>query len=208
MAPPSSPCRAVSRPPDPAAEPHRLADRLRAGDVAAFDAFIQLQWDPLVRYAAGFSGRVEDAKDIVQEALVRLWEQRSEIDSTGSVRGYVYRIVRNLALNEKNRRELHARLAAREVDRLQPSHPHPGQVLDAAELGSAVEAALRALPDRRREAFVLAHLENLSHREIAEIMGIAPQTVANQISAALGDLRRALTPLLRERDGARRARSG
>jgi len=186
----------------------RLAERIRDGDVVAFDGFLELQWEPLVRYAATLVGRVEDAKDIVQEGFVRVWEQRSELRPSSSIRSYVYRIVRNLAINERKRRDLHGRLRAQEMDRLTPRPLHPGKALDAAELGTVVEAALAALPDRRREAFVLAHFEDLPHREIAEIMEITPQTVANQISAALGDLRRDLTPYLQEPAEDRELQSG
>jgi RNA polymerase sigma-70 factor, ECF subfamily len=171
--------------------------------VSAFDSFIELQWEPLVRYTATFVGRVEDAKDIVQEGFVRLWEERAQIRPSGSIRSYLYRIVRNLAINERKRRDLHGRLKAREMDDLVPRSPTPVQALDAAELGEAVRVALDSLPDRRREAFMLAHFEDLPHREIAEIMEIAPQTVANQISAALGDLRRSLAPFMDEPAGAR-----
>lgn len=200
----------MTPPPEEGPDLARLAERIRAGDVEAFDTFLVLHWEPLVHYATTFVGRIEDAKDIVQEGFIRVWEERAEVRASASVRSFVYRIVRNLAINERKRKELHGRLRSREADRFVPRTVDPGRALDAAELGTAVKAALDALPDRRREAFVLAHLENLPHREIAEIMEIAPQTVANQISAALGDLRRALEPWVREAerlDGAREVSS-
>lgn len=144
-----------------------------------------------------FLGSTDDAKDVAQEAFIRLWEQHSRLRPSGSVRAYLYQIARNLAINERKRRALHGTLAA-EVE--PPSVPTPATDLEAADLHAIVDHAIASLPDRRREAFVLAHLQSLPHREIAETMGISPQTVANQISAALADLRRMLAPLLKESD--------
>lgn len=186
----------TSTPPD-----HReLAERLRAGDLQALDAFLKSQWPLLIRYVVPFLGSGDDAKDVAQEAFIRLWEQRSVLRPSGSVRSYLYQIARNLAINERKRRELHGTLDAR-IAQEQGPVPTPAKELDATELREVVERAIDVLPERRREAFVLAHLHNLPHREVAEVMGIAPQTVANQISAALADLRQALAPYLDEPDG-------
>lgn len=179
-----------------------------AGDTTAFDAFLKLHWTPLIRYATLFLGSVDDAQDIVQEAFVRLWEQRAELRASGSIRAYLYQIARNLAINEQKRRDLHRRLESRETERLLPRLATPAQALDASELEAVVRLAVESLPARRREAFVLAHLDDLPHREIAGIMDIAPQTVANQISAALAELRVALAPHLRALDDGKLRRSG
>src|SRR5437016_4267795 len=61
---------------------------------------------------------------------------------------------------------------------------------------AALDRAIAGLPGRRREAFTLVHVQQLSYREAAEVMGIAPQTVANQVAAALAQLRCQLKQLL------------
>jgi RNA polymerase sigma-70 factor (ECF subfamily) len=61
-----------------------------------------------------------------------------------------------------------------------------------------MEAAVLALPERRRTVFLLARFHDLSRGQIAEMMGISPQTVANQLSSALSSLRESLAPLLDE----------
>ena len=68
----------------------------------------------------------------------------------------------------------------------------PLQTLEEKELRAGLEAALRLLPERRKEVFMLARFQRLTYDEIAALMGISPQTVANQMSAALADLRRHL----------------
>lgn len=181
-------------------ESPELADRVRDGDVSAFDAFVAGQWPPLVRFAVSVLGNMDDAKDVAQEAFVRLWEQRSELRPSSSLRAYVYQVARNLAISERRSRELHRTLEERQAHERPPVRT-PARDLDSTEVREVVRRAIESLPERRREVFVLAHLQDLPHREVAEVMGISRQTVANQISAALTDLREALRPYITESHG-------
>ena len=108
----------------------------------------------------------------------------------------LYTTTRNLALNEKRRRGIRARLSIRVL------LPRPAASLDplfgaeSSEAEAAAARAVDALPARRREIFRLARHHGLTHREIAEILEISPQTVANQMTAALEQLRVRLRPYL------------
>lgn len=75
----------------------------------------------------------------------------------------------------------------------------PDEVLEQEHLSERVQRAIQELPERRREVFSLAYLQGFSYAEVAEIMGISPKTVHNQMSAALSQLREALRPLIEER---------
>ena len=68
--------------------------------------------------------------------------------------------------------------------------------LEAEQLRSALDREISLLPARRREIVVLRCVHDLSYKEIAEVMNIAPQTVANQLSSALATLRESLRVLL------------
>jgi RNA polymerase sigma-70 factor (ECF subfamily) len=69
----------------------------------------------------------------------------------------------------------------------------PSATLEAAELEVAVSQAIQRLPPRRREIFELARFHGRRYHEIAVIAGISVQTVANQMSAAITQLRRSLS---------------
>lgn len=177
-----------------------LADRIREGDVSAFDGFVAGEWPRLVRFAVAVLGNVDDAKDVAQEAFVRLWEQRSALRPSSSVRAYVYQIARNLAISDRRNRELHRTLEERQSQERPPVRT-PARDLESTEVREVVRRAIESLPERRREVFVLAHLQDLPYQEVAEVLGISRQTVANQISAALTDLREALRPYITEPNG-------
>jgi RNA polymerase sigma-70 factor (ECF subfamily) len=141
-------------------------------------------------------GGVDAAEDIAQQVFIQLWQRRSEWHFTGSVQSYLYRVARNLALNEQRHQTTRERWSERVRRRGQRRPVRPDQVVEGRELQEAVDSAIAALPDRRREVFILARFQGLSYREVAEVMGISTQTVANQLSAALADLRHALAGFL------------
>jgi RNA polymerase sigma-70 factor, ECF subfamily len=139
-------------------------------------------------------GQPDDAEDIVQETFVRIWRHRAEWKPSGTVGAYLYRITRNLALNVVRNRRIRQRLAevrGEELFRV-ATPPTADEVFEAELLQEELEAAIASLPERRREIFVLCRYHRLSHREIAQTLGISIQTVANQMRSALADLRRAL----------------
>jgi RNA polymerase sigma-70 factor (ECF subfamily) len=178
---------------------HALMRQIRAGDESALEALLGAYWTHLVGYVERLLSGTDAAEDVVQEAFIRLWQNRAVWEERGSVQAYLYRAARNLALNEQRRRKALARWAdrLRRHPMAQPSTP-PDEVFDGHELEQAVERALAALPERRREVFVLVRHHGMTYQHTADVMGISPQTVANQMSAALAELRRALAPYTAE----------
>lgn len=184
---------------EPCAEPDSaLIEGIQRGDEAALEALIHRYWKALVRYAMGFVAPVDTAEDIVQETFVRVWEGRERLDPKGSNRGYLYTIVRNLCLDERDRQRVRDRSATGEQRRPGLS-PTPHEVFQEREVLRSLRQAIDNLPDRRREVFTLACLHGLTYREIAHALRIAVPTVANQMSAALAELREALRAVSDER---------
>src|SRR5207248_3117387 len=103
-----------------------------------------------------------------------------------------YRVLRNLITDEFRRRRLLDVFAFGRRSEGPPQSPSPAVMLEADEFAGAAGRAVAALPERRREVFVLAHLHGLSYREVAEALGITTRTVANHMSLALHQLRFAL----------------
>ncbi|MEJ7809976.1 MAG: sigma-70 family RNA polymerase sigma factor [Gemmatimonadaceae bacterium] len=173
-----------------------LLERLRADDASALAALLDRHWAPLVAFLVRSTGSSPDhASDIAQEAFCRLWERRALWRAEGSVRGLLFRLVRNLAVSEHRRRVARDRAASALVESLDTAVP-PGGAPERDELRVALERGIAALPARRREVFLLRRVEGLSHKQIAELMGTSTQTVANQLSHALATLRRDLAHLV------------
>lgn len=171
-----------------------LLRRLGADDPEALDRLARAYWKDLVGFAYDLVESIDAAEDIAQEALIRLWNNRRSFEGRGSLRAYLMQSVRRLALNEFRSRRVRDRPDV--VDRVRAAHMEPitpEAQLEASDLSAAIETALRNLPARRREAFVLVRFHGLSYREAAEVMGTSPQTLANQVCTALRELRGALS---------------
>jgi len=164
-------------------------------DADAFALLVRAYWPPLAAYARRLlNGNREAAEDLAQEVFLRIWNGRLRWRPIGSVRAFLYGLIRHLALNE--RRSIRVRLRA--VGRIRATlrewyeRPSPLELVEQAEERSAIEHAIASLPPRRREIFILVRVHGMSYGEVAQILDISPQTVANQMSAALSTLRRLL----------------
>ncbi len=162
--------------------------RLAASDEEALEELFRATHPALVRYAATFTHDPAAAGDLVQDAFVRIWERRTTLDPSRSLKALLYRTARNLALNWVRDRETRRHLLT--DYRPDASHePMPDAHTEGRELRRHLEAWIAALPERQREALLLSRFEGLSHDEIAEVMGISPRTVNNHLVKALRHLR-------------------
>jgi RNA polymerase sigma-70 factor (ECF subfamily) len=178
---------------DPRSDEELLAC-LAEGDPSALDSLLERYWSPLVQFVNRSAESADAASDIVQDVFCRLWERRQSWSADGSPRGLLYRLACNSAASARRRVRARDRVH-RTFLQFRPPIVMP-VAAESAELRDQLESAIAALPPRRREVFLLRVLHGLSYKEIAEIMGTSCQTVANQLSHALGTLRHNLGHLL------------
>jgi RNA polymerase sigma-70 factor (ECF subfamily) len=183
--------------PTPDADDVALVARLALDDAQALAALMDRYWRPMVAFALDKTRSQDAAEDLVQESFVRVWERRRQLRPHASPRAYLYRVLRNLITDEFRRRRLRDRFSIFSLHGAPAEVPSPVAMLEAGEFASAADRAIAALPERRRDVFVLAHLHGLSYREVAETLGITPRTVANHMSLALAQLRIALAAFTR-----------
>lgn len=173
-----------------------LLDGIRSGDEMALDELIVRKTGPLLQLAFRILGDREEARDVVQVAFFRVWENRHRFDDRWSPNTWIYRIVNNLAIDHLRSRQSRER-------QVEPVRQHLRQVADArsrrrvSSLGeSEVTAIFRELADelteKQRSVFVLRELEGLSSQEVADVVGCRESTVRNHLFNARRVLRRAL----------------
>jgi RNA polymerase sigma-19 factor, ECF subfamily len=160
-------------------------DRIRAGDMDAFEALYRRYWERLYGFAFRYLRSKEDAEEIVQEVFFRIWRGRAHWVPVGAVRNYLYLAVRNSARDRAERAAVARRwrLGQRETAvEIQSS-------LEAADLVAAVERALAELPSKRSAVCKLRLINGLSYAEIAAQLGICEKTVETQLARGLKFLR-------------------
>lgn len=169
-----------------------LMERMRSGDDGALNAIVERHRGPLISYSLRIVRTMDVAEEVVQEAFVRLWENRSRWKSGGSVRGYLFKTARNLGLGRLRHLEVRRRVEPEVRMEMTSSPPSPLDVVVDEELRQALRSAVERLPARRRLALSLVRFQGYSLDEAAERMGLSRQTVANHVSLALDDLAEAL----------------
>lgn len=145
----------------------RLVSLVREGYESAFEEIVRRYAKPLTRYAGAIvGGRAEDVtQDAFSKALQALRRDEAEID----LRPWLYRIVRNTALNDLRDRPEEAEALAESI----AGGRTAAEVAEQREQLSALIEALRALPEPQRAAIVMRELEGLSHEEIAAALGLS-----------------------------------
>lgn len=170
-----------------------LVEKLAGGDREAFRLLFE-RFQPILFRAALYRTRDADrAHDLVQETFLRIWQHRSSLRAGHKFLPYAFRVCDNLFRDTVRRRKVRERLDT-EIPPPAPSgHHDPEGVLDVRLLEDRISTIINEdLPAKCRNVFRLSRFEGKSNREIAGLLGLSVKTVENQITRALGILRKRL----------------
>jgi RNA polymerase sigma-70 factor, ECF subfamily len=193
---------ASSAVPRSGAELEREAERdaiaaSKRGEREAFDVLVERYQRSIYRLCYRYVNDHEDANDLAQEVFLKAWRAIGRFRGESAFSTWLYRIAVNACLNFRARR----RPAVRELDEALVD-PRPGAEWQVAreDDASRVRAAVGRLPDRQRATLILKLFHDLTHEEVARILGSSVGTVKANLFHALANLRREMT-------GARETRS-
>ena len=186
------------------------AELIRAaqqGDRAAFEELVRQYDQPVLRLALHLTGSEHEAKDIYQEAFLKVYRNLGSFRFECSFYTWVYRIVTNLCMDHLRRRKVRkedsgVRVTSEgeEVDLLE-QHPDeragasPEQELMRREMGKRIAQALTKLSPRERMVFEMKHYQGLKLRTIGEALNTTEETAKNTLFRATQKLRAALADL-------------
>ena len=166
--------------------PELLIRNARKGMQRAFLRLFEEHHRALFRFAWRLTGSTADAEDIVQECFLALLRPNCSFDPRRtSVRTYLFGAVRNQSLKRLQRRE-QTSVPEQAGDRTPETEAQRG------EIEEAVASAIRALPETQREVLLLAHYEQLSLAEIAQITELEVTAVKSRLQRARATLRETL----------------
>jgi RNA polymerase sigma-70 factor (ECF subfamily) len=180
-----------------------LNDFLLNGDPKSFRSLFDAYFSPLCLYALRFTKDESSAKEIVHETFVKLWGQRESIEINESLSGYLYKSVRNNALNYLKGDQIRNKYKEAYAEKLRHAQEYftvtreSGlSVMLVKELETEILEAVDSLPDKCKDIFKLSRFAGLKNSEIAEKKGVTLNTVQKQISIALEKLRKSLSAVL------------
>ncbi len=177
----------------PDKEATELWQRFRQGEIQAWSALLEGYYRTLFNYGRRLDANREVLHDCIQELFLTLWDSRANLNPAPmSVLFYLLRSFRNLLQKELKKQK-----------RQQPDQSLPPNLLTASSVedwlidqegvhltDSRIKQLLTALPAREQEVLFLKYYENLSNLQIAELMDIRKQSVANLLHSGLQHLRK------------------
>jgi RNA polymerase sigma-70 factor (ECF subfamily) len=173
------------------ADDRGLVDAFRAGRREAFDVIVERHRRTVYQLCYRFVHSHEDAADLAQDVFVRAFRGLGSFKQDAALGTWLYRIGVNVCLNRVavKRPQTEPIDASQHVD---ASGPDPLQRVVRAERASQVRAAIAQLPPKQRAALILRVYQELSHDEIAAVLGSSVGAVKANFFHALGNLRKAL----------------
>lgn len=166
-----------------------LFDLLQLGDQVAYTSIYDRYVFTLLNHAYNKTRNREEARDIVQEVFTRLWARRQQIQITTNVAGFLYTSVQHIIIDQFVHSKVKDKYFASILSFAAQSHEATDYRTRENQLADIIEKEIAGLPPKMREIFELSRKHHLSHKEIAERLNIAEQTVSKQVSNALKILR-------------------
>lgn len=150
-------------------------------------ALVDAHEPSLLRYAHSLLGDPELARDVVQEAFLKLWSGEGISDATHAKK-WLFVVCRNLCMDQRRRQGRHER----SVELLRPRADRRGEPAALARLTlTQVALAIEALPESQQELLRLRLQAGLSYKAIAEVTGLSVSNVGYQLHHAIRQVREA-----------------
>lgn len=175
----------------------QLARSLIAGEPEAFDRFVEHFRSKVFHYSWLMCGSPEDAEEVAQETLLKVFGSIDQLRDPDRVRAWVFRIARNACLMQR-RKSVFAPAQELSLDDLPPSGEAadtaeaPDRTLLSGELRAVLDRVIMELPPPYRAVVVLRDLEELSTEETADILSIKPDAVKTRLHRARTAMRQTL----------------
>lgn len=178
-----------------------LLRRIKSGDEKAFEQLFKSYYAMLCVYAYELVRSHDLAEEVVQETLIRIWENRNRLTIRSSIKSYLYQSVHNHCINTlkhlqvvKNKSYRYTEDVKRTAETNNP--PYDGQAPPSTLFYDGIEndlkGAIQTLPEQCQRIFLMSRFEKRSHQEIANALNISVNTVKTQIRRALEKLKHIL----------------
>ncbi len=165
---------------------------VQQGNQEAFGALVERYEEKLLRYGRKFLSRSEDIEDIVQDVFLGTYQNIKSFDRTQKFSPWIYRIAHNSFVNAL-RKKSYSPVTLPDFDTLLTHHVAEDPLKrerEQKEMRAMIEKGLADLQPKYREVLILYYLEDMSYKEIADILQTPQGTVGIRLKRAKESLRR------------------
>lgn len=187
-----------------------LIENVKCGQRSSFDALVNLYQQRGLGIAYNMVGNAEDARDVLQEAFVKMYVHIKRFEGRSKFSTWFYRIVVNSALDFLRRRKRAARVFVDIADghdegksplEVADVRFEPRRMSEAKEFAHTVDECIAKLSKMQKSCFILKHQNKLTISEIAEMLKCNPSTVKVHLFRAVENLRQHLAGYLKAEGG-------
>lgn len=175
--------------------------QLSNDDRNSFKSIFHEYYQPLWHLSQYYLEDKDEAKEVVQDAFLKLWEIRHDLNPNSNLRNFLFTLVKNNCLNNLKRKQIllkhHEKIRWIEMRYQYESLARMGDdYLEINELKDKIDVAIQQLPEHCRIIFEMSRFEDLKNREIAEKLNVTQKTVEAHLTKALKILRKELKDYL------------
>jgi RNA polymerase sigma-70 factor (family 1) len=157
---------------------------LKQGDAKAFDDLYGKYSPRLFNFSVKYLKSTEEAEEVVQEVFLYIWDKRDGLKLDNSFNSYIFTIAYNIIKKYFIKKSRNNAYKDDLIYSLLKEENNLDQIIDYKFLLEKVESIIELLPNRRKEIFIKRKYYGLSVKQIAEELGISPNTVENQLASA------------------------
>jgi len=170
-----------------------LLNRIKNGDIQAFEKLFRSYYKPLCYYADSFLNDMDSAEEIVQNLFYLFWKNRADLQIRLSVKSYLFQSVQNKAFSYLKHVQVMDAYRDKVVqEEVETSNFSPSDDLEYKELECKFTSLLQRLPERQRRIFYMNRFGGKKYSEIAKELSVSVKTVEADISKVLVILRKEL----------------
>jgi len=162
-----------------------LFSSVQVGNEQAFAEFFARYWPPMYLHAMRMLRDEAACEDVLQEVFLAFWHRAPQLPADTRVEAYLYRMIRNRIIKVIADERQRSDLLADFIHTVNLEGLPSDASIKEADLIALINDEVSKMPPRMREVFNLSRNENLSHREIADRLGISGHTVQAQLNNAL-----------------------
>jgi RNA polymerase sigma-70 factor (family 1) len=166
-----------------------LVEKLRKGDIEAFDAVFEKYSNSLFGFAMKYLKSKEETEGLVQDVFLKIWENRKKLKKDSSLKSYLFTISYHNICKFFRKKQLQGKLKE-EIGLATDISVDTEEQIDYHSTLEQIEKLIDQLPPKQKAIFEKSRKEGKSTRKIAKEMHLAPGTVDNHISAAIKFLRK------------------
>lgn len=169
---------------------------LKSGDEKVFRLIMEQWYSRLFNFARGYLNNEENAREVIQDVFLLLWEQRLKLAEDTVINAYLFTLTRNRCIDMIRREKLVLQFRNDKQDEYRRLTENYNALSDtildnifADELQDEIDRAINSLTDQCKKVFILSRRNGLKNREISEELNLSLKTVESHITKALRQIR-------------------